>query len=179
MNTNEIDPNTEASGAAMIAVLNCARGEQLRPIMDNHGLRNVQPDEWYPISLWMSVIEAITQAHMGAYDLIAIGKEIARNIVLSDDVTTVEQAIIHLPEVYQHNYRKGNVGHYEVQKIKNGHLKVYGYIPFPGDLTLGVLRGLVKRYSQKGKHYTVTIDQTDGANASADSDHFTFDVKWW
>ncbi len=116
---------------------------------------------------------------MAPYDLIAIGKEIANNAPLSEDITTVEDAVLELPQIYQRNYRKGNVGYYLIEKIKDGHLKVVGQVPFPGDLTLGVLRGLVKRYSAKGLHYSVTLDLGDSANTKSDADQFTFDVKWW
>ncbi|MEQ8671946.1 MAG: hypothetical protein RLP44_29030 [Aggregatilineales bacterium] len=176
---DRVDPNAEASGAAMIAVLNCARGEHLRPIMDKHGLRNVDPAEWYPMRVWLDVIKDIAQDSMAPYDLIAIGKEIAINAPLSEVIETVEDAVIELPQLYQRNYRKGNVGHYLIEKVKDGHLKVIGHVPFPGDLTLGVLRGLVKRYASKSLHYSVTLDLADGVNTASDADHFTFDVKWW
>ncbi len=58
---DRVDPDAEASGAAIIAVLNCARGDHLRPIMDKHGLRHVDPAEWYPMRLWLDVIKDIAR----------------------------------------------------------------------------------------------------------------------
>lgn len=178
MNTFRIfDPKAEASGAAMHAVASCIRSDQLRPLLDKYGLRQIDPERWYPIKTWLNLLKDISQSQSGALDLIVIGKEIARNIVLPAEIDTVEAALMHLPEIYQRNYRGGDVGYYRVEKQGPKQYRVIGYIPFPSDMTLGVLRGLITRFADKRTRYTVTPDLNDSTNAQNDPDTFTFVIN--
>jgi hypothetical protein len=163
MKYTAFDPNTEIIGQAMLSFIECSSKETLLPFLDRHGFATIEPDQWYPVQRWLDVLSDIAEQHAGMeamFDFVSVGMKTAETVVYPPQFLALpfEEAMFLSNEGYQMNHRNGDAGEYIVEKIADRHLKVTARVPYPSDLTYGLLYGQARRFLPAGTSITVKYD---------------------
>ena len=133
-------------------------GQRVQPVLQRHGLDNVQADGWYPQQDYLKAIEDLAQDHEDiVFDLIAIGIDMALESEFPPEINTLEKALFSLDELYHRNNRNAGGG-WQVKKNRPHNLTCVSSTPMPPDLEYGLLYGLTERFGRKGYIYHVVHD---------------------
>jgi hypothetical protein len=157
------DPNAEIIGQAMLSFVECSNREAIMPFLEKHGLSNIEPDQWYPVSRWLDVLNDVAEQRSGmdaVFDFVSVGMKTAETAVYPPPFLALpfEEAMFLSNEGYQMNHRNGDAGEYIVEKSADKHLKVTVRTPYPSDLTYGLLYGQARRFLPPGTSFTVQYD---------------------
>jgi len=169
--------DAQVIGQTMLAFLENLSAEQTRPIMEAHGLSEIDPETWYSHQLWMDVLESIKEEQQGGsmMTFVAIGKEVVRTAVMPDAIQTIPDALHALHAIHHANLR--NVPEdegYQIEEVEDNHYIVLHNTPNPDHAIYGFLWGIAKRFKQEGE--TFVVKQID--NPSPETARSAFSVRW-
>ena len=151
-------PGALVLGSTMRATLN-ALGEQALPIMAEHGLSDVQDNEWYLFQNYLDVIKKVAQGGFGAMqDLVAIGMLIPDVAILPPEVDTLEQVLAGLGITFTSHHKDAGIG-WEVRQEGNTTI-CDSYTPYPDEMEYGVLYSFARHFTRPGQNFTVQFDST-------------------
>jgi len=173
------DSNTEVSGQAMLAMVDCMDSEHIAPIMLKHGLSDkFDPDTWYPMQLWLDIFQEILdqQGFQGTLNLVDIGRRYADTAILPEDVGTLDDAIIAVNDTYQLNHRNGYAGEMSIVIMGDGNMQVIDHTPYPCDFTYGMLYGLAHRFKKERRSPIVSHDNSSCRKRRDDT--CTYNISW-
>ena len=157
------DPNTEVLGQPMLGFIYCLRQEEIRPLLEKHGLTDIEPNGWYPLQKWLDVLGDLTEERSGQamFDFVAVGMKIADMAEFPPEFDTMplEQVLSGFSASYQRDHRGGDAGEIIVEPVKEGHVKVVVRTPYPDDTWYGFVWGLFRRYSSPGTGFRVKYDE--------------------
>ena len=88
------DPKAETLGIHFIAFFNNLQDFQTLPIMQKHGLTNVQRDEWIPTRKMMYALNDLAKDPDFISGLVAIGIEIGKAIIFKKENPTLVDALM-------------------------------------------------------------------------------------
>ena len=152
--------DTEVIGQALMDFEQAVGGENFRPLLDKHGLKNIQPDEWYPGDRWVAVLNEISDMGNSMFDFVSIGINQISTLVMPpelEDLSLLEK--IHMAEeIYKMNYRGTDVGSVTVEAIGDTHAKIMIRSFEPSDLWYGAAYGFMKRFASEGTDFKVYYD---------------------
>lgn len=181
MNLEAFDPETEVSGRAMLALLECIVADEITPILQKHGIDqdSLKADDWYPLQRWLDVLSDIKNVKdfQSTLNLVDIGRTYAKTAYLADNINSLEDALIAINDTYQLNHRNGYAGEMVIIIMGPGHLQVVDHTPYPGNFTYGMIYGLAHRFRPEGVLPIVRHDDTQPCRERGD-DSCTFDVTW-
>lgn len=181
MKLEAFDPNTEVSGQAMLALIECVVIKDIAPILLKHNIdRNtLQAEAWHPLQQWLDVLSDIQNepGFQSTLNLIDIGRTFAQTAYLPDNINTLEDALIATNDTYQLNHRGGYAGEYSIIIMGPGHLQVIDHTPYPEDFTYGMIYGLAQRFRPPGV-YPIVQHADDQPCRKRGDDSCTFDITW-
>jgi len=155
------DPNAEIIGQNLMSTVVHINKENVQPILEKHGLVNIDPEKWYPLQTWMDVLNDIEETGSSMSDFVSLGLAIAETAVLPPEIenASFEEFCAGMDYAYQMNHRGGDVGHYVAEKIADGHMKVTVTAPYPDDQAYGVLYGFARRFLPTSTDFVVEYDE--------------------
>ncbi|MEM7335020.1 MAG: hypothetical protein AAF490_23285 [Chloroflexota bacterium] len=153
------DPKCEVSGMSLGAILRSLRAPIYQKHIQNHGLEDVQPDQWYPLSKWMDFCNALKEDGAASPNFVSIGLKLASGMPPVADGQSYEEIVMAHPRLYHQTHRNGFDGFYAVEKISDTHFKVTTKVPYPDDLVYGSLYGEARRYLPDDVAFTVAYDR--------------------
>ncbi len=172
------DPRTEVLGQAMLALVECIRSDYILPILDRHGLSDIDREAWYPHQDWLDVFKDIASDPSAATPtLVAAGMKFAETAMFPPEISTLEDALIAINDGYQLNHRNGYAGEYAVVIMGPGHIQVIDHTPYPDDFTYGLIYALAHRFSPEGA-YPIVRHDPDSPCRKQGADTCTYDVEW-
>lgn len=171
-------PEAEVTGEAMSAFLDNLEADTLRPILEKHGLTEIETDKWYPHQIWMDVLKDVNDnAKGGASSIfVAFGRKVVETAVMPPEIQTIEDVLNSLHAIHHANLRNipDDEG-YKIEKIKPKHYLVYHNTPNPLDAIYGFLWGLVARYKKPNEVFVVKpVENPDPDKFPGD----VFSVRW-
>jgi hypothetical protein len=128
-----LSPNVEVIGRAILATI-AGLEKDIHPLLEEHGISEIHPDEWYPQQLWLDVLEAISEGwgSRGAImDLVSVGMRIPENALWPPEVDNVEAALFSIDVAYKMNHRGGEIGSYTAQKLRDAIFASSAITPIP------------------------------------------------
>lgn len=173
------DPNAEIIGQNLLSTTIHINKESVQPFLIKHGLDQIDPEQWYPLSKWMAVLNDIAEHGGGSTDFVSLGLAIAQTAVLPPEIekASFEEFCQGMDYAYQMNHRGGDVGHYHAEIISPKHVKVTVTAPYPDDQAYGVLYGFARRFLPKGSRFTVQYDP-DVARKEEGGIETIIHIKW-
>ncbi len=173
------DPNAEIIGQNLMSTVVHLNRESVQPFLKRHGLDDIDPEKWYPLSQWMAVLNDIEDEGGGMMDFVSLGLAIAETAVLPPEVdnASFEEFCEGMDYAYQMNHRNGDVGHYIAEKVADGHMKVSVTAPYPDDQAYGVLYGFARRFLPKGTSFSVKYDE-DVPRMEKGGDRTIIHIRW-
>ncbi len=181
MNLTAFDPDTEVSGQAMLALIECVVADEITPILQKHHIDrdSLKPEDWYPLQRWLDVLSDIMaqKDFQSTLNLVDIGRTYAQTAYLPDDINSLEDALIAINDTHQLNHRNGYAGEMMMIIMGPGHLQVVDHTPYPENFTYGMIYGLAHRFRGKDVIPIVRHDDEQPCRKQGD-DSCTFDVIW-
>lgn len=152
-----LSPTTLVKGNVMLAIINgIMRKDLAYAILAKHGIKEIDPDRWYPEQSWLDAFGEIA-TELGDAALYAIGRAIPPVIELPPDAKTPKDIIEKLDEIYKAHHR-GEAGGYSVSFPDERSAVIVSRNPRPCSYDMGYLSALIEKYNN-GK--TVTIKHED------------------
>lgn len=161
MRTLTCDPETQVIGQTMRSFLENLRAEDVQPILQKHGLLDIQPDQWCPAQAFMDVMNDLAQESDLTSNLVAIGMSTIQHAVVPPQLAEAPftKVLESWNTLYARQHRGGNIGGNVIEKVSDQQYKITLGNIYPDDFTYGVLYGMAKRWLPQGTHFKLHYDQ--------------------
>lgn len=170
------DPAVEVRGAAILSTIEGLEAD-VRPLLERHGMSDVQPDAWYPQQAWLDVLKDISEARGEAvFDLVSIGMRIPDSAVWPAEVDSVESALKSIDVAYHMNHRNGEIGHYLAEIVGENHVRVTCDNPYPSDFDYGIIYRTAQKFMPEGM--AATVWRADSPSRLEGDEMCIYDVTW-
>ncbi len=155
------DPNTEIIGYNVLSFIQNVQAEEIKPILAQSGLDQIEPEAWYPQQKWLDVLTTLSGRSSAMFNFVAIGTAIAETAFLPPEVERMsfEQVIFAINDFYQMQHRNGDAGEIKVDKAAENHIILHVRVPYPDDLEYGTAYGFARRFLPPKTHFTVRYDE--------------------
>lgn len=152
-------PDTEVLGQMMLDFEQAINSDLFLPIMQAHGLDNLQAEAWYPGQKWLSVLEDLSEQG-SMLDLVSIGMRQIAHVEWPPefDNMCLLEVLQALNPVYQSYYRGTDVGEIQVREISPKHYQITLRVFEPDDLWYGNLYAIVRKFAPSGQRFTLKYD---------------------
>jgi hypothetical protein len=157
-------PDATVSGGNILSMLAAMgpfrrRGEQL---LEEHGIGNVQVEEWYPLTAYVAALQAIGQK-MGPNTLFQIGRQIPNHVPLPPGIDTFEKVLGSFGMAFDMNHRGAQPGAITYALASQRTATITTGTPYPCDFDRGVIVG----FFQKLLSTRVGVEPLEGAPCKA------------
>jgi hypothetical protein len=173
-------PDAEVYGAAMLAFIQSINYGNFHAIMEDHGVKEVNPQKWYPQQLWLDIFTDIGSRPGGSSDFVSIGMKIAETAVVPsevEDIPFVDLMQAFDAASYRANNRGEDIGGIETEVVSDNHIIMIDRTPYPDDFVYGAYYGMAKRFLPKGTMFTVAYDE-DTPRRDKGGDATLVHIKW-
>ena len=171
-------PRVEVLGEVVLSLVN-GMGAFRRlalGILDDHGIHDPQPEEWYSQQAWLDSFKKIAE-QIGPNTLYQIGRQIPQQHYFPPGVDSIETVLTDLDDAYRKAHRGGEVGHYRFQVIGMQSGKMTCDNPYPCDFDRGIIQALADRFEPEGS--LVDVRHEDRAPCKkAGADSCTYTISW-
>lgn len=140
MRVYKCDPAVEIIGQNMLAYIENLQYSNIKPVLEQHGLSQIDPQTWYPLQKMLDVLKTLADMPNASPNFVAIGMALARTASLPPEVEhmPIEPFFLNvLPQAYQMQHRGGDPGYVAVEKAAEKHLIIEVDVPYPDDLEYG------------------------------------------
>ncbi len=172
------DPSVEVRGDVVLSTIN-VMGAFKRiaiGILEDHGIRDLQPHRWYPQQSWLASFETIAKK-VGPNTLYQIGRQITEQAHYPPGLDSLEAVFSALDAAYQECHRGGEVGTYRfaVTGVSSGLLIAEN--SYPCDFDRGIVESLAQRFQPRGSFADVRHDDLAPCKKLG-ADSCTYTVRW-
>jgi hypothetical protein len=171
-------PNVFVNGQTVLAVTKGmgSFANLASKILERHGIKDVDPMQWYPQQAWLDAFEEISKS-VGPRTLDQIGMSIPESAKFPPGIDTVETALASIDIAYHLNHRGGEIGHYTFTKNgeKQGVMECGN--PYPCEFDHGLIRAMTKRFASSGSSCKVSHDTSKPCRSNR-GDSCTYLVTW-
>ena len=184
-------PGIEVSGATILAFTSEMEVFRRRAIiiLEKHGIKNVQPDNWYPAQNYLDAFKEIFEK-LGDTIIRYIGKQIPESAKWPPEIKTIEDALASIDVAYHLNHRKNGkvmfdpetgemiegIGHYKFEKIDDNSAKIICDNPYPCDFDMGIIEATASKFKPKGK--LIKVIHEEGSCRKKGDASCTYLVRW-
>ncbi len=182
MRTLACHPDAEVTGLLLNAYVENMMGEQTAPVFIRNGVVNLDPNSWYPLSRMMKAMNELVAVPGLSLNLTAIGMKIGADVPMPPQLgeqPNIEQVLMAWNETYQFLHRGADVGEIRIEKLSDHHYVTYHSVPYPDDMSYGVLYAYAKRFLPPGTRFTVRYDEEVHArDYGGDGQHTIIHIQW-
>ncbi|MCU0476738.1 MAG: hypothetical protein MUC99_11635 [Anaerolineae bacterium] len=151
-------PQVEAMGAALGPMISNIRAEEVRMVLKEYGVEDIDLQQWYPQQLLLDIFRAV-EGQYGEFseNLVAIGIQAIDAFAFPDSVTDIEAVIQFLQGVYQMTHRNHPAEEsWLCHKVGENAYDITANMPYPDASSYGYLYGLARRFAPKGMRASVS-----------------------
>jgi len=182
MRTLTCAPTAEVLGVNLRAFSDNIQGDALEAIMKKYKFFDIEPMEWYPLNRLLAALNEINEHHNASTNYVAIGMKIGEITPLPPEMDSPSISdVLHIwDDLYQALHRGADVGKMGYEKINDKKYNVFTSIPYPDDMTYGILYAFGKRFLPQITPFTVTYDLDTLARDHGGNDDFTtLNIEWY
>jgi hypothetical protein len=152
-------PEAETLGGAALSLTGNVRAEDIKLILQKHGLEAIEADKWYPMQLTLDIMKDIVESRENVLeDLVAVGIKTVETAPVAPEVNSIESALSfmnqtvklisrHIPDDYG----------VPIQIVDEGHILVTNNMPYPFQLVYGYVWGLVNRFKSPDQIFSIRV----------------------
>jgi hypothetical protein len=180
MRKRTCDASVEISGQTLQAYTHSAYSDIILNIFQKHGLVNITPDKWYPLSPLLDALYEIGTHPDASSSMVSIGVKIAEYWVEPPDLKTARLPMV-LEGWEKHlyaNVRNGDVGHITTEKINDTSYRIIHQNVFPDDLCYGLAYGFARAHLPPGTDFKVWYEDYEHRIDNDNSDKTVVCVSW-
>lgn len=172
-------PGVEVNGETVLSVvagLGAFQSMALK-ILEDNGIADPQPGQWYPQQAWLNAFEVIAQK-LGANTLFNIGKQIPENAQFPPELKGIENALGALDMAYHMNHRGGEIGHYRFRSTGPRSGEMLCENPYPCDFDRGIIEAMARRFQPADSSGVRVRLDPSRPTRKAGADSCTYLVDW-
>lgn len=176
------DEAVEVQGETILAVVDGALARfsadyrtRGRELLAENGVRDPDPDEWYPQQAWLDTFESIAD-ELEPHLLDRLGEQIPTVVAWPDAPSSVEAGLRSIDEAYRRNHRGGEIGHYGFEPVDERIGEVTCRNPYPCAFDRGLVRAVARRYAPVESF--VYLEERDGRCRRDGADACAYTVHW-
>ncbi len=144
-------PEALVIGAALQAYENAILYEDFRPILEEYGLTEIDPETWYPQQLTLDIQRKIKSMPNGQQMLVSIGMKIIDSAVFPP-MDSLEQAVEAFAASYPMNFKhQAEEDVIRAQFVEEGRIEVYNCSPHSDEMVYGYVYALARRFAPDDK----------------------------
>ncbi len=180
MRRRTCSPETEVIGTTLISFIDNLQSASIVPLLEEHGMANIQPDQWYPLSPWLDVIYELSDQPGFSSNMIAIGMKIIDYAVTPEEMQGIplDEMLDHWNEHFQLNHRNGDVGYIVTEKVKEKYYRTIHNNIYPDDFNYGILYGFAQALLPEGSDFEVWYEDYNNRIDLGDNDETVISVRW-
>jgi hypothetical protein len=159
-------------GQVMQAFIANIRAESIKPVLAKYGLTTIEPDQWYPQSLFADIYNELEKEGQGQ-NIVAIGMKTLDTLEFPEGTDSIMTALQVLPAMYQqiHQGIAADEG-WRIEQVSDQHIRVTFNSPYSDYAAYGYLYSIARRFRPQGSDFTVR-PQTFATGAPA-----VFNIEW-
>ncbi len=176
------DENVEVLGRVVLSItrsIDSIFEEQMKEILQMHGIKDINPDQWYPLKNLLNALKYISD-EIGPNTLFAIGKGIPNTAKFPEEIKDLEHALNIIDVAYHMNHRGGDIGYYKVVEFDwdSRQAVMECKNPYPHYFDKGLIISMARKYAPEDANYVeIYLDDSRPSRLDgADSDWFI--IKW-
>lgn len=171
-----LDNTVEVRGAAVMSIVDgvpAAFTETAKEILADHGIEELDPDEWYPQQAYLDAYQQIVD-DIGESTLRRIGESTPENAEWPPGVSTPFEALASIDDAYNMNHRGGDIGYYDVKRVDETTAHVECKTPYPCEYDQALVEATAEQFAEG----VVRLREV-GEQCRADGgDHCVYEVTW-
>lgn len=184
MRTFTAPPNLELIGVMASTFINNMQNDLTRPIIKQYGMENLDPNTWYPASIFMDTMNQLVKTGTNfSSAFVAIGMEIGKTLPIPPELQNATLGEI-LTAVWDAGYKAvhrnhhDNIGSIKVEKVSDKHYKTIHDHLYPDDFSYGIAYGFCKRFLPQGVHFKVYYDPNLPQRDNHNADITVIHIQW-
>jgi hypothetical protein len=167
-------PTVEVTGNSILSIVE-AIGEESLPILAKHGLKEINPEAWYPQQEYLDAFRELSELNF--FSMVSIGMKIP-DLASFPPIDSIKQALGLLDVAYNMNHRGGEIGEYRLDEIEDNRAVVVCRNPYPSDFDYGILYRLLQKF-RPATSKTLTVQRMDDPpNRTKGGDTCTYVLEW-
>ncbi|MBZ0308022.1 MAG: hypothetical protein K8I82_18285 [Anaerolineae bacterium] len=153
-------PELETVGLLLSSWYDNLQGAEVRPIMQKHGLMDLEPLTWYPVKMLLDAMNELVERSNMTSNFVAIGMKIGETVPLPPEMQnpTLEDVVMIWDNLYQGLHRGADAGCIKVEKVSETYFKTIHSVVYPDDMSYGVLYAYGRRFLPPGTAFRVFYD---------------------
>lgn len=174
-------PQTETLGLLLGAFADNLQGDEVRPIMEKHGIVNLEPYAWYPVQMLLDALNELAEQVNMMSNYVAIGMKIGETVPVPPGMEnpTLEQILIAWDGMYQGLHRGADVGCITIEKASDTYFKTHQSGLYPDDMSYGVLYAYGRRFLPPGTRFSVFYDpDVTPLDEGGDGEATVINIRW-
>lgn len=131
-------------------------------LLGRHGLQTVDPHQWYPLQVWLDVLNDMIDAYSDVFnEMLNVGIRILdiNRFWIGPNTTNFIDVLNEWKRFYIDNHR-GDVGTIEIHEREGKQAAITVYVPYPDEIMHGLLYALMQRFCPKDMNYTLRYDDS-------------------
>jgi hypothetical protein len=153
----------EVNGQSALALIININHDQMKEILENHGLDQIDPEQWYPLQQILDVFNELSERAGAMFNFVAVGKAAGE---LGAENLPPEMAKLSLAEflevygrVWVSRHRNAAPDSITTEKVDDRHIKVISKVPYPDDLVYGIMYAYPRYFLPEGAGFVVKYDE--------------------
>jgi hypothetical protein len=174
-------PESQTLGVNLHAFADNLQGAETRPIMEKYGVVDTEPFGWYPTINLLNALNEIAENPNLVSNYVAIGMKIGEALPLPPEMEnpTLGDVVMIWDDLYQGIHRNGDMGKIECIKHSDKHYETVHTVPYPDDMSYGILYAYGRRFLPPGTPFTVFFDPNFPArDHGGTTEETSIHVKW-
>ncbi len=154
-------PDHMMYGQNILAHERAIGSDRIHPLLEKHGLAQIDPQAWYPVQKWLDVLSDMADEGGAMFDFVSVGMKMVDNAIFPPELEKLPllEVLKMVDKVYPMNNKGTDVGYVRCEVVNDKHVKMYVRVPAPDDEWYGIIYGYVRRFAPKGAHFTVHYDR--------------------
>ncbi|WP_247003762.1 hypothetical protein [Halosolutus gelatinilyticus] len=140
-------------------------GNQISNKLAEYGLEDIDPDEWYPLTIPLAMLYDMRDEY-GGVRMRNMGQNIPEHVEFPPDITDVDNALRSIDTAYHANHRGSEIGFYEFQEEGPNEGIMVCENPYPCEFDKGLIRGVARKFANNPVEVEEVGDQcrSDGGH---------------
>jgi hypothetical protein len=175
-------PGLETIGINLSAFYDNLQGENTKPVMEKHGVMNIDPQKWYPAQKLLDALNELSDMPDFMGNMVAIGKKIGEITPIPPEISekpTLPQVLNIWDGLYQYLHRNGDAGQIVIEKVSDSHYRTGHSVLYPDDLSYGVAYAFARRFLPPKTGFKVYYDTEHPIRDYGGAGEFSYiHIKW-
>lgn len=168
--------NGEVLGASMLALPACLKANEIMPLLQRHGLAEIDPQKWYPQQGILNLYRDIEEGRSNVSEnLVSIGIKSVETMGFPPEVNTMQSMIMAMAGSYDQVHRNIQPGEGTWGRlVGENHAQAILNTPYPDDVFYGYYWGLMKKYTPAGMRFRIAMAE----NNDPELPGTLYDITW-